>query len=328
MTSFLYIDEIFCDLTGMPGNLTELGRKIRARVLKHTGIPVGVGIAHTKTLAKLANHTAKRLQAQTGGVVDLRDPFKRDWVLRNTAVEEVWGIGRRMTTHMQALGIRTAMDLAKADPFLLGRKFSVVLEKTIRELAGTSCLALEDAAPSKQEICCSRMFGVRLETIEPIKEAVATYAQRASEKLRAQHSLCKKIRVSIRTGMFNPGEARYANGVLVELPYPTNDLRLITKAATQAVERLFRQGFRYSKAEVLLMDLRQPGEFTDDLFAHTQPAAADKVMNVLDEINNRWGRGTLRSAAVPAAPAWAMRRELMSQSYTTRLDQLWTVNAN
>ncbi len=144
---------------------------------------------------------------------------------------------------------------------------------------------------------------MRLEMIEPIQEAVATYVQRASQKLRTQHSLCKKIRVSIRTGMFNPDEARYANGVLVELPYPTNYVRLITKAATQAVERLFRPGFRYSKAEVLLMDLRQPGEFTDDLFAHTQPAAADKVMSVLDEINIRWGRGTLRAAAVPAAPA-------------------------
>ncbi|NWN51133.1 Y-family DNA polymerase, partial [Pseudomonas sp. MAFF 301514] len=142
------IDEIFCDLSGMPGDLTEFGRTIRSKVLKHTGIPVGVGIAHTKTLAKLANHTAKRLQAQTGGVVDLCDPFKRDWVLRNTAVEEVWGIGRRMTAHMHASGIHTAMDLAKADPGLLGRKFSVVLEKTVRELAGTSCLALEYAAPA------------------------------------------------------------------------------------------------------------------------------------------------------------------------------------
>lgn len=165
----------------MPGDLTEFGREIRAKVLKHSGIPVGMGIAHTKTLAKLANHTGKRLQAQTGGVVNLCDPFKRDWVLRNTAVEEVWGIGRRMTAHMQALSIHTAMDLAKADPVLLGRKFSVVLEKTVRELASTSCLALEEAAPAKQEICCSRMFGVRLEKIEPIKEAVATYAQRAAQ---------------------------------------------------------------------------------------------------------------------------------------------------
>ncbi len=321
------IDEAFALLTGVPGSLDTLGRTLRARILQCTGIPVGVGIAKTKTLAKLANHTAKRLQQQTGGVVDICDPFKRDWVLRNTAVEEVWGVGRKLKAHLQAMGIQTAMDLAKADARTLRMKFSVVLEKTARELAGTPCLELDDPDPPKQEICCSRMFGKRLTDIEPIKEAVATYVQRAAEKLRAQNSLCKKIRVSVRTGMFNPDEAKYANGILVELPYPTNDVRLITKAAVQAVDHLFRPGFRYSKAEVLLMDLRQPGEFTDDLFAALQPVATNKLMGVLDEINGRWGRGTLRAASVPANPDWAMRRELMSQSYTTRLDQLWTVSA-
>ena len=322
------IDECFADLTGQMGDLTALGRTIREKVLRCTGIPVGVGIAHTKTLAKLANHTAKRLQAQTGGVVNLCDPFKRDWVLRNTAVEEVWGVGRRLNAHLQAMGIQSAMDLAKADARTLRMKFSVVLEKTARELAGFSCLGLDDPDPPKQEICCSRMFGKRLDAIEPIKEAVATYVHRAAEKLRAQQSLCKKIRVSIRTGMFNPDEAKYANGILVELPYPTNDVRLITTAAVQAVDHLYRSGYRYSKAEVLLMDLRQPGEFTDDLFAELQPVATNKLMGVLDAINGRWGRGTLRTAAMPADPDWAMRRELMSQSYTTRLDQLWTVKAN
>lgn len=128
--------------------------------------------------------------------------------------------------------------------------------------------------------------------------------------------------------MFNPDEAKYANGALVELPYPTNDVRLMAEAATEAVNRLFRPGFKYSKAEVLLMDLRQPGEFTDDLFAKRQPQAADKVMNVLDEINQRWGRGTLRTANVPSDPDWAMRREMMSQSFTTKIDQLWTVKCN
>ncbi|KPC12186.1 Prophage PSPPH01 [Pseudomonas amygdali pv. lachrymans] len=157
---------------------------------------------------------------------------------------------------------------------------------------------------------------------------MATYTQRAAEKLRSQSSLCKKIRVSIRTGMFNPEEAKYANGVLVELPYPTNDVRLMTKAATEAVNRLFRPGFKYSKAEVLLLDLRQPGEFTDDLFAASQPVAAEKVMGVLDEINARWGRGTLRAGSVPVDPEWAMRRDMMSQSYTTRLDQIWTVRCD
>ncbi len=319
------IDECFADLSGIQGDLTQFGRQIRAKVLKCTGIPVGVGIARTKTLAKLANHTAKRLQQQTGGVVDICDPFKRDWVLRNTEVSEVWGIGRRMTAHLEAMGIRTAMDLAKANPWTLRQKFSVVVEKTARELAGTPCLELEEAAPPKQEICCSRMFGKRLTELAPIKQAVATYTGRAAEKLRAQGSVCKRMRVSIRTGMFNPDEAKYAKGALVELPYPTNDTLLLTRAATEAVEQVYRAGFRYSKAEVLLIDLRQPGEFTDDLFAVTQPVACDRLMSVLDEINGKYGRGTMRTASVPRTPDWGMRREMMSRSYTTRIDQLWRV---
>jgi DNA polymerase V len=179
------IDEAFVDLTGVH-DVDGLGRKIRSQVLRCTGIPVGVGIAHTKTLAKLANHTAKRLQAQTGGVVNICDPIKRDWVLRNTDVAEVWGVGRRMKMHLDAMGIKTAMDLARADAWTLRKNFSVVIEKTARELAGTACLELDEPDPPKQEICCSRMFGKRLTELVPVKEAVATYVMRASEKLRAQ----------------------------------------------------------------------------------------------------------------------------------------------
>ncbi|MDT3419641.1 DNA polymerase V [Pseudomonas protegens] len=321
------IDEAFADLTGI-NSLDQFGRQIRAQVLRCTGIPVGVGIAPTKTLAKLANHTAKRLQAHTGGVVDITDQVKRDWVLRNTDVAEVWGIGRRMKAHLDGMGIKSAMDLAKADPWTLRKNFSVVIEKTARELAGTPCLELDEPDPPKQEICCSRMFGKRLTELAPIKEAVATYMMRASEKLRAQNSLCKKIRVSIRTGMFNPEEAKYANGVLVELPYPTNDVRLMTKMAVEALDRVFRPGFKYSKAEVLLLNLCQPSEYTGDLFALAQPSETDKVMKVLDQINSRWGRGTLRAASVPTNPDWGMRREMMSQSYTTKLDQLWKVSCS
>ncbi|WP_085715046.1 translesion error-prone DNA polymerase V subunit UmuC [Pseudomonas sp. B28(2017)] len=321
------IDEAFVDLSGIDG-LDALGRQIRAKVLRCTGIPVGVGIAHTKTLAKLANHTAKRLQAQTGGVVNITDPLKRDWVLRNTDVAEVWGVGRRMKMHLNGLGINTAMDLAKADPWTLRKNFSVVIEKTARELAGTSCLALDDPDPPKQEICCSRMFGKRLTELAPIKEAVATYMMRASEKLRAQGSLCKKIRVSIRTGMFNPEEAKYANGVVIDLPYPTDDVRSLTRMAVEAVDHVYRPGFRYSKAEVMLLNLCQPGEYTEDLFVTSQPSSSTRLMGVLDEINQRWGRGTLRPASVPTNPDWGMRREMMSQSYTTRLDQLWRVSCS
>lgn len=321
------IDEAFADLTGID-DLDVLGRQIRSQVLRCTGIPVGVGIAHTKTLAKLANHTAKRLQAQTGGVVNICDPVKRDWVLRNTDVAEVWGVGRRMKMHLGAMGIKSAMDLASADPRTLRKNFSVVIEKTARELAGTPCLELDEPDPPKQEICCSRMFGKRLKELPPIKEAVATYMMRASEKLRTQGSLCKKIRVSIRTGFFNPHEAKYANGVVVDLPYPTDDVRLLTKAAVDALDHVYRAGFNYSKAEVMLLNLCQPSEYTEDLFAESQPGATTKLMGVLDEINQRWGRGTLRSASVPSNPDWGMRREMMSQSYTTRLDQLWRVSCS
>ncbi|WP_044870078.1 Y-family DNA polymerase [Pseudomonas sp. LFM046] len=319
------IDECFADLTGLPGDLVRVGREMRARVLRCTGIPVGVGIGSSKTLAKLANYGAKKWQQQTGGVLDIRDPARRDRLLRICEVSDVWGIGRRMTAHLNEMGIKTAWDLAHADAWTLRNKFSVVVEKTARELRGIACLELEDAAPPKQEICCSRMFGKRLHDLAPIREAVATYAARACEKLRAQGSMCKQVRVSIRTGMFNPDEPKFAKGVAVELPYPTDDTRLITKAAAEGLEIVYRPGYAFRKAEVLLMDLRQPGEFTLDLFAPVQSERASKTMAVMDAINSRWGRGTVRPGGVPAAPDWGMRRELMRLSYTTRLDQLWEV---
>lgn len=319
------IDEAFADLTGIPGSIEQLGREIRRQVLQHTGIPVGVGIANTKTLAKLANHAAKRWQKQTGGVADIRDPVRRDKLLRALAVGDVWGVGRRMEAHLTSMGIKTAWDLAQADAWALRKQFSVVIEKTARELRGTPCLDLEEQAPPKQEICCSRMFGHRVYELSALQEAVASYASRAAEKLRSQNSLCRRLRVAIRTGMFNPDEAKYANGALCVLPYPTDDVRLITQAALAGLERIYRAGYAYSKAEILLIELCQRGEYTDDLFATTQPATAERLMGVLDQINGRWGRGTLRPGRVPAEPEWGMRRDLMSQSFTTRIDQLWEV---
>ncbi|CDF82680.1 Protein umuC [Pseudomonas knackmussii B13] len=319
------IDECFADLTGIPGDLVRIGREMRARVLRCTGIPVGVGIGTSKTLAKLANHGAKKWQAQTGGVLDVRDPVRRDRLLNACDVGDVWGVGRRMKEHLNAQGIKTAWDLAQADAWMLRKQFNVVIEKTARELRGVACLELEEAAPPKQEICCSRMFGKRLHDLTSIREAVAAYTARACEKLRAQGSVCKRVQVSIRTGMFNPDEPKFAKGVSVELPYPTDDTRVITKAAGEGLELIYRAGFAFSKAEVLLMDLRQPGEFTGDLFAEEQPERAGKAMAVMDAINARWGRGTVRPGGVPVAPDWGMRRELMSQSFTTRLDDLWVV---
>ncbi|RCN12911.1 DNA polymerase V subunit UmuC [Pseudomonas aeruginosa] len=316
------IDECFAELTGIPGDLVRLGREMRARGLRCTGIPVGVGIATSKTLAKLANHGAKKWQGQTGGVLDVRDPARRDRLLKAC---DVWGVGRRMTEHLNAQGIKTAWDLAQSDAWTLRKQFNVVIGKTARELRGVACLEAEEAAPPKQEICCSRMFGKRLHELPPIREAVATYAARACEKLRAQGSYCKRVQVNIRTGMFNPAEPRFSKGVSVELPYPTDDTRLIIKAATDGLQQAYREGFAFSKAEVLLLDLRQPGEFTGDLFAAVQSERATKAMAVMDSINAKWGRGTVRPGGVPSGPDWGMRWELMSQSYTTSLQQLWSV---
>ncbi|RMH85242.1 Y-family DNA polymerase [Pseudomonas sp. AOB-7] len=321
------IDEGFAELTGMVGDLDALGREIRAQVLACTGIPTGVGIGPTKTLAKLANYAAKRWQKQTGGVVDIRDPDRRAKLLAATPVGEVWGVGRRLTARLADMNIKTAADLAAADAWTLRKQFSVVLEKTARELRGIACLELDGEAPPKQEICCSRMFGKRLHELPPIREAVATYAARACEKLRAQGSVCKRVRVSIRTGMFNPDEPKFARGVLCELPYPSDDTRLITQAALAGLEQVYRPGFAFSKAEVLLLDLCQRGEYTDDLFAPVQPESSQKVMAVLDAVNAKWGRGTLRPGGVPPTPGWGMRREMMSRSFTTSVAALWSVEA-
>ena len=318
------IDEAFADLEGI-GDRERLGRVIRSRVLQLTGIPTGVGIATSKTLAKLANAAAKKWQRQTGGVVDICDTVRRDKLLRVMPVDEVWGVGRRMNEHLTAMGIKTAWDLSQADAQTLRRKFSVVVEKTARELRGISCLNLEDAAPPKQEICSSRAFGQRLYEVEPIREAVASYATRACEKLRAQDSFCKRVRVGIRTGMFNPDEAKYSKGMVIELPYPSDDTRIVINAALQGLEVIFRPGYAYAKAEIMLMDLRQRGEFSGDLFSDEQPETSDRVMGVMDDINARWGRGTLRPARVPLSPGWGMKRELKSPSYTTRWNDLWRV---
>lgn len=318
------IDEAFADLTGLQSDLVEMGREARARVLLWTGIPVGVGIGPTKTLAKLANWAAKTWR-KSEGVIDLRDPSRRDRLLQMTDVSEVWGVGRRLTARLQPLGIKTAWDLAQYDPGSLRRHFSVVLEKTARELRGISCLQLEEAVPPRQMICSSKMFGARVRELPPIREAVAAYVSKAAEKLRAQGSLAGALQVAIRTGMHNPDQPRYANAINCLLPYPTDDTRVLAAAAIRGLDAIYRPGYAYSKAEVLLMDLRQRGEFTGDLFAAVPSPGADRLMAVIDRINAREGRGTVRLGRIPAAPAWAMRREMMSQRYTTRWDELMVV---
>jgi DNA polymerase V len=248
-------------------------------------------------------------------------------LLKALPVEEVWGIGKRMQVHLNSMSIKTAWDLASSDAWMLRKRFSVIIEKTARELRGIACLELEDAAPAKQEICCSRSFGKRLKAIEPIQEAATAFATRAAEKLRQQASLCRQVRISLRTGMFSPNEAKYANGLLCQLPYPTDDTRLIIAAVREGISRLYRDGFSYAKAQVLLLDLCKRDEYTADLFAPEQPVKTERLMTALDAINSRWGRGTLQPGRIAKKSEWGMRQELLSPSYTTDWSELLVVKA-
>lgn len=321
------IDEAFADMSGLPEPLESIGRRVQVEVRQKTGIPVGVGIATTKTLAKLANAAAKRWQKQTGGVVDIRDPARRDKLLRAMPIEDVWGVGPSLRAHLAAMQISTAWDLAQMDAWTLRKRFNVIVEKTVRELRGVACLAIEQEIEPRQEICSSRSFGKRLRELPPIQEAVTAYATRAAEKLRQQGSLCRQLRVSLRTGMFNPTEARYANGVLCQLPYPTDDSRLIIKAVQAGLQQVYREGFSYAKAQVLLLDLCRKNEYTPDLFAPQQPARTERLMNTLDAINHRWGQGTLQPGRIAKTVEWSMRRELLSPAYTTRWSDLLVAKA-
>ncbi|AUZ62113.1 Error-prone, lesion bypass DNA polymerase V (plasmid) [Pseudomonas sp. XWY-1] len=319
------IDELFIRLDGVPEPIIDVGRAIQARVLQWTALPVGVGIGHTKTLAKAAQHASKVWREKTGGVVDLRKPEAIEWLLRRMPVDEVWGIGRRMRDNLARDGISTAWELSLSDPRAMGRKYSVLLERTIRELQGESCMDLEQSVPPKQSICSSKMFGQRVRTLKGLQEALATYIHRAAEKLRMQRSLCGALRVGIQTSFHGDGP-KYANAATTIPAYPTDDVRQLTRYALRALDGIYRQGYAYSKAEVLLMDLRKRGEYTQDLFTPSQPERTDALMTTMDKINQRWGHDCLRTAAVPLTPDWGMRRELLSPSYMTSWEQLWRVH--
>ncbi|MBJ7550107.1 translesion error-prone DNA polymerase V subunit UmuC [Marinomonas ostreistagni] len=314
------IDEAFLDLTGIDA-VYDVACQIKAKVDQYTGITVGVGVAPTKTLAKLANHAAKAYPA-TGGVVDLTDRERQRRLMALVEVGEVWGVGRRLTKHLQARGLRTALDLADADPKMIRREFSVVLERTVRELNGISCLELESMAPTKQQIVCSRSFGERITQKGELKEALAKYVARAAEKLRQETCLAQVLQVFIRTGVFNPNERHYSNSASVKLSAPCDDTRAFLAAMEPLFESIYRPGFRYAKAGVMLTDFYQPNTYQTDLFYPEEDRERSKnLMDVLDKIN-RQGRGHLFFAAQGVTPQWSMKREFLSPAYTTNWNSL------
>ncbi|MEJ5067160.1 Y-family DNA polymerase [Enterobacter sp. MYb186] len=319
------IDELFCDLTGIHNcrDLTEFGREIRATVLQRTHLTVGVGIAQTKTLAKLANHAAKRWQRQTGGVVDLSDVARQRKLMAVLPIEDVWGVGRRLTKKLESMGIKTVLQLADTDIGFIRKHFSVVLERTVRELRGQPCLELEEFPSVKQEIICSRSFGSRITEYEEMREAICSYATRAAEKLRNEHQHCRFISVFVKTSPFTINEPYYGNSASVTLLTPTQDSRDIIGAATHCLDVIWKNGHRYQKAGVMLGDFYSQGVAQLNLFDENPPRKnSQKLMNVLDYLNAKNGHGTLYFAGQGIQQQWQMKREMLSPRYTTRYADL------
>ncbi|QDK20733.1 translesion error-prone DNA polymerase V subunit UmuC [Leclercia adecarboxylata] len=322
------IDEAFCDLTGVSNclNLEAFGREIRHTVEKRTHLTVGVGIAPTKTLAKLANFAAKKWQRQTGGVLDLSSIARQRKLMAALPVEEVWGVGRRLSKRLDAMGIKTVLDLADTHTAVIRKHFSVVLERTVRELRGESCLGFEEFVPDKQEIMCSRSFGERISDYESMRQAICSYAARAAEKLRAEHQYCRFISAFVKTSPFALNEPYYGNSASVKLLTPTEDSRDIINAATRCLDAIWKEGLRYQKAGVMLGDFFSLGVAQLNLFDENPPRRnSAELMAVIDELNKKEGRGTLWFAGQGIEQQWQMKREMLSPRYTTRFSDLLRV---
>lgn len=320
------IDECFLGLAGFAQrDLTAYAQRMRRQVRQWVGIPVCVGIGETKTLAKLANHCAKKNLAGQDGVCDLTrlDAPQRARLFAELPVNEVWGVGRRLTEQLNQRGIHSVEDLRRSDPETLRQAFSVVLERTVRELNGLSCLSLEAVAPNKQQIISSRSFGAYVHDLAGLAEAVASYMARAAEKLRRQGSLAGMVQVSIRTNPFKDNAPQYQRSLTIPLPDASDDTGRLIRAAQWGLRKIYKPGYAYQKAGIALLDLRPRAQAQTSLFSTHENRSA--LMQVMDRINATYGSGTLRSAAEGMQQGWRMKRERMSPAYTTQWDQLLEV---
>ena len=327
------IDESFIGLDGVRGDLVERSHKIRSRILQWTGIPCGIGIGRTKTLAKLANHIAKTAERKPGMYpghlaqvcnLEVLSVDERQRVFEATEVGEVWGIGRRIGKQLTDGGIKTVQDLVRMDVATVRKGWSVVLERTVRELQGTPCIGLDDAPAPKKEIACTRSFGHAVTELSDLTQAVTEFASRAAEKVRKQHSLASEVMVFIRTSPFRK-DPQYSRSIVVPLRRPTADTGAIVQATTLGLRAIYCQGFKYAKAGVMLLDLQPDSIIQGELDLGDDDSLADiadktRLMSALDAINKRYGRGTMKMASAGLdgdRRVWSMRQERRTPAYTT-----------
>jgi DNA polymerase V len=312
------IDECFLDFSGIPDRLSR-ARQIKETIKQCAGVPVCVGIGPSKTLAKLANFTAKT-RSDCGGVFDFSalSEGERDSIFATLKVGEVWGIGRKLAQKFEQIGINTVLQLKNSSPDLMRKQFSVVIERTVRELRGQSCLEMAEIASARKQIVSSRSFGKNVFELADLEQAVASYMAKAALKLRADRSLAGALEVYIRTNRFAEGGEQYAQTATVTLSHPTDDTMVLLAAASRALKQIYRSGYAYQKAGVSLLDLSNADERQLSLF---QPEAvnsrSEKLMKLMDATNSAMGRGTLYLAAEGQNHSWQNRCNFKSPEYTT-----------
>ncbi len=320
------VDEAFLDFDGFVyAPLQTYLLALKAQLKQAIGIPISLGGGQTKTLAKMANKLAKKYP-QTSGVYLLDKPDKVNFALKKTAINDVWGVGRRLTEKLNAQGIQTAWDLAHSDVSLLRRCYGVVLERTVRELNGVRCIPFHEAAKARQQIIVSRSFSRRITDYEDLASLIAGYTARGAEKLRDDHSVARHIAVFIRTSPFSD-EPQYSAGLTIKLGNFTADTALLVKSALSILQRIFRRRYRYAKAGVVISDIAPQEQMQLSLFSAMESVFDHKKkarMEVLDSINLKWGTQTAHFGGERKA-RWDMKQEHLSPRYTTHWESIITV---
>lgn len=318
------IDEAFLKLDAFGRvNLNALALEARTRIIKWTGIPVSIGIAPTKTLAKIANHVAKK--RTSSGVFDMSSPEEQYRILKDWDVEEIWGVARAYGRRLRELSIYTAWDLRNADARLIRKRFGVVGERIARELQGISCLDLEHIQPRKN-IMTSRSFGQLVTAQEILEEAISNFVVRGAEKMRRQGSRAQGICVFIRTNPFREQDSQYSNSYTIGFPVPCSDTGQLIAYAKAGLKEIFKEGYLYKKAGVLLLDLVPSTLEQGHFFVSTETTRSDRVMQAVDALNNRMGKGTVYFAAQGRNQAWQALSSLRSPRYTTQWNELLRLN--
>jgi DNA polymerase V len=318
------IDEAFLGLGGFESRLDSHARQMRATVLQWTGIPVSVGVGPSKTLAKLANRLAKKDPA-SGGVLALDTADEQEAALDRVALTDLWGVAGRMAERLAKIGITTPLQLRHADAKFVRMHTSVVMERMVYELRGIPCIALEDAPPDRKMVIASRSFGQLIRDRHEMEEAVTTFAGRAAEKLRRSGLACGRLAVFVTTDEHRKQDRQYQGERSYNLPVATADTGKLNRAALTALDSLWRAGFAYKKAGVMMIDLQPAGTVQASLFDRPDDERSQARMQALDALNQKFGRGTVTYASMGRKPGWKLRTEFISRRYTTRWDDLLSV---